>query len=278
MKLIAESGSTKTDWVGLADNGEQQYFSSVGLNPFFCSSQQVEKTVAEITDWTDYNIDEVIFYGAGCSSTERKHIIEAGLTSVFPNANIAVKHDLEASVRATCGNDKGVCCILGTGSNSVYFNGVDMIEKVPSLGYVLGDEGSGGNLGKELLKMYLYKKLDADLNQAFETTYSLGKDEILNAVYKEPNPNVYLASFAKFVYAHKDHLQMRGLVTSCFQEFVDIHVKCFSNYQDVPVHFVGSISHYFKDELKVVLSANDISIGCVVQKPFKNLVDYHLNQ
>ncbi|MFN0033001.1 MAG: ATPase [Flavobacteriales bacterium] len=279
MILIADSGSTKCDWALIDEKGIRKGdLETMGLNPYFHNPDITEKALRENADLASLanDVTQIFFYGAGSSTIEMKSIMQAGLKRVFINADIHVEHDLLGSAMATFDGEPCISCILGTGSNSCYFDGKEVFEEIPSLAFILGDESSGSYYGKILLQEYFYKKLPDDLRIAFEAKYAPTKDEIISKIYREPNANVYLASFMKFIGEHKDHPHIQRWVTTGMIHFINIHVKCFSNWKNVPVHFVGSIGHYFMPCLLNAAEETGIRIGRVIQKPIDGLVEYHV--
>lgn len=279
MILIADSGSTKCDWALIDEKGSRLAdFQTMGLNPYFHNPDVIESALKANPDLTKIGaeVKNVFFYGAGSSTDEMCAIMKNGLSRVFIHADILVDHDLLGSAMSTYNGEPCISCILGTGSNSCFFDGKDIYEEVPSLAYILGDEASGSYFGKILLQEYFYKKLPADLVKAFEESHAPSKDEIISRVYREPNANVYLASFMKFIGAHRDHPHVKNWVTKGMIHFIDIHVKCYKNWSEVPVHFVGSIGHYFNDCLQEAARETGIRLGRVIRKPIDGLVDYHL--
>lgn len=276
MILIIESGSTKSDWV-LLNQGQKTYFSTIGLNPYFHSAQDVERAIRGNSDLLSLSdkVSAIYFYGAGCSSEHLNAIIKNGIQNVFTDALISVDHDLNACAYATYNGEPAISCIIGTGSNSCFFDGEVVSEKVPALGYILGDEGSGTYMGKRLLADFLYHRLPEEMAVAFEKETGLYKDSIVNSVYKQPNANVYLASFVPFIQKFSHTNYVKELVLNGFKQFLDVHVCCFDNYKNYPVHFVGSISRIFQNELEEACKYFDIKLGNIVQKPVDVLVQYH---
>ena len=199
MLLVADSGSTKCDWILTAPDKQSHKFSTMGFNPFFHNEFIISEALQRENAMMNYanDVREVFFYGAGCSSTERNAIVQRGLQKVFANAKILVDHDLDGAAYATCDGKPGIACILGTGSNSCYFDGQKILEHVPALGYILGDEGSGCYFGKQLLAMFLYNQLPENIEKKLREEYHLSKEVIFENVYNKPNPNVYMASFMK---------------------------------------------------------------------------------
>lgn len=279
MILIADSGSTKCDWALIDEKGSRLgNFQTMGLNPYFHSPEITENALKANQELYKVakEVKQLFFYGAGSSTEEMCGIMKDGLARVFSNADILVDHDLLGSAMSTYDGEPCIACILGTGSNSCYFDGKDIYEEVPSLAYILGDEASGSYFGKILLQEYFYKKLPLDLKKAFEDSHAPSKDEIISKVYREPNANVYLAGFMKFIGEHRDHPHIQNWVTKGMIHFIEIHVKCYANWNEVPVHFVGSIGHYFRDSLDKAAQETGIRVGQVIRKPIDGLVDYHV--
>jgi len=281
MILVADSGSTKCDWILIDSQSNQHKTNSMGFNPFFHDADLVYSKLMENELFIEYRnrVSEVYFYGAGCSSEARNRIIANGLKRVFSSAEtVLVDHDLKGAALSTSQGDTGISCILGTGSNSCYFNGTDVIEKVPALGYILGDEGSGSYFGKILLSEWLYHRMPAELAEDFEKEYYLTKEGIFEAVHHKADPNVYLASFSPFISKHIDHPYFREMVYDGLDKFVNIHVLCYDNYKDVPVHFVGSIAYYFKEVLQKVAIKYSFTVGKIEKRPVEPLTQYHINK
>jgi hypothetical protein len=223
-------------------------------------------------------VQHVFFYGAGASHPSRNAVIEEALKRVFTHAEITVDHDLTGAVYATCGDEPGIACIMGTGSNSCYFDGQDIYEEVPALGYVLGDEAGGTFYGKELLRMFLYHELPEKIHQGLIDRYQLTKESIFEAVYNKPNPNVYLASFMRFLSDNRDSKWVRDFIYNGFSKFINIHIWKYENHKDVPVHFVGSVAFHFQDLLREACKIHRLNIGVITSEPVVNLVEYHLKK
>ncbi len=280
MILIAESGSTKCDWVLLDPKGREiDRWNTMGFNPYFHDAAFVADVLSEtkgIKLWAE-RITQTWFYGAGCSTADLKAIIRNGLDRVFINAENHVDHDLNAAAYALYNHEPVVACILGTGSNSCYFDGETIREEVPALAYILGDEGSASFIGKRLVADFLYKRLPPDLYKDFERTYRQDKDEIIDRVYNKPHANVYLASFGPFAGKHKDHPYIIELVREGIRKFIDVHVLCYPEAHTEQVSFVGSVAKAFEDILKEELAKSNCKFGRVLAKPVNNLVQYHIN-
>lgn len=279
MILIADSGSTKCDWALIDEKGKRiDNFNTMGLNPYFHDEETVETALKENASLiaVSDNITHIFFYGAGSSTEELCAHMKRGLQRVFKKADILVDHDLLGAAMSTYDGRPGITCILGTGSNSCHFDGKTIYEEIPSLAYILGDESSGSWYGKILLQEYFYKKLPEDLRAAFIEKYSPNKDTILMRVYQEPNANVYLASYMKFLGEHYEHPHVRDWVYKGMKHFSNIHVQCFKNFREVPVHFIGSVGHIFQDILKRVAEEDGWELGTIIRRPLDGLVDYHV--
>jgi N-acetylglucosamine kinase-like BadF-type ATPase len=280
MVLVADSGSTKTDWL-ISKDSEVELKHTMGFNPFFHSTDLVYNELNKNENLTQLapKVKKVFYYGAGCSSDERNNIIKKALDRFFVNAiEIVVEHDLLAAALATCNDQKGISCIIGTGSNSCYFDGKEVHEEVPALGYVLGDEGSGAFIGKRLVTDWLYNKMPIDLHQKLKEKFNLSKEEIFNRVYNLPNPNVYLAHFMVFAREHIKYPYLRDVVYNALATFANIHIWCYPVFREVPVHFVGSIAYYFQDILREVAKNHNFKVGNIERKPIHPLLKYHLKK
>ncbi len=277
MFIVVESGSTKADWMVVDGNHESAY-STKGFNPYFHSREDILRELVaheELNSIKD-QVKEIFFYGASCSSDSLNQIIEDGLSSFFLTADTFVGHDLDASAYACYNGKPEIACIIGTGSNSGYYDGGMVEEVVPALGHILGDEASGNYFGKRILADYLYKRLPAELH---DDLHSAGhtKETIIDNVYRKPDANVYIASFMPFLIRNKSLDYCQELIKSGIQEFIDTHVKCFINYRECEVNFVGSLAELMRDELLEVCESNQITVGRIIRRPLGHLVEYHKN-
>ena len=277
MVLVADSGSTKADWVLLPEQGESVYVNTRGFNPVVHPHDLLYNEVQKLSQdlLPNAKVTEVHYYGAGCWDFRRKKVIHDCISNVWPQANITVMHDLLGAARATCGDDPGISCILGTGSNTCLYDGTDVTDNVTNLGFMLGDEGSGSHLGKAFLRAYFYRELDDDLNDAFETYTTADKMTVINNVYESEMPNTYLAGFTRFMGEHQHHPLIQKIVFTSFAEFLDRHVRKYRGHLELPVHFIGSIAFHFKDILLAALHERDLTAGRFVHKPIEALADYH---
>ena len=276
VKLIADSGSSKTEWC-LISGETKRSFLTQGLSPYFLSAEQIEYIIENelCPKLKKAEPDEVFFYGTGCSNTDNIRLVKKAINKVFAGAVVTVNHDLMAAARALCGNEKGVACILGTGSNSCYFNGKKIIKNSPGLGYVLGDEGSGAYLGKKVVQYFLYNTFDADLMDRFKAKFNTNSNEILSAVYKKPLPNRYLASFAIFLAENRGHYMVENIIEDGFNDFFFNHIYKYRESWTLPIHFTGSIAFGFKDVLKEMCNTYELQLGKVLKRPMDGLIKYH---
>ena len=278
MILIADSGSTKTDWV-LWDKEKNQSSNhqSKGLNPFFVDSEEIAETLkSTFTEEELENIKKIHFYGSGISSEDTVKIVADGLKIACPNSETEVANDLLAAARALCGKEPGIACILGTGSNSCVYDGNNIIEEGVSFGYILGDEGSGNHLGRQLLKAIYTRKAPENILDAFKLSYphlTLGK--LLDHLYNFPSPNRYLATFSPFIKAHHEDPFIRNLIESSFDQFCDNFVFDFMEKYDYPVHFMGSIAYNYQKELISRMKKHEINYGKIIQHPMQHLFTFH---
>jgi len=277
--LIADSGSTKCDWQLLDASGKEiMEFHTMGFNPYFHSADKVEEVMSAHADVRSIcgDVTHVYFYGAGSSTAPLCAIIEEGLQRVFQSAEVKVDHDLVGAAYSTYDGRPGVTCIIGTGSNSCHFDGDEVTEEVPALAYILGDEASGSWHGKRLLAARLYRHLPAEVEADFDATYGFSKDDIIDRVYLEPDPNVFLASFMTFIGKHRSQPLFQAWLSEGFRAFLNVHVKCFDGWRNEPVHFIGSVAYHFQEELRAECAKDGIEVGSIIKKPIDGLASYHL--
>lgn len=278
MILIADGGSTKTDWV-LYDKEKDSIslrIKTQGFNPTLQSSNEIYTILLnEIADKIDATLIETIFYyGAGCAYSEANKRMFDALKEAFGTDNIEINSDLLAAARALCGHDEGIACILGTGSNSCLFDGTDIVDNTPSLGYILGDEGSGAALGKRLVSDCLKKQLSPALTKKFLEKYNLTTAGILEQVYHKPMPNRYLAQFAPFLAENRKEAEVQAILKHCFTLFFQRNTMVYRRSW-LPIHIVGGIGISFANELKETAESLGLSIGNIVESPMNGLIEYH---
>jgi len=282
VKLIADSGATKAEWC-LLNNGKKKTIFTQGISPYFLTTEQIrELLLKELKPKLFQNplrknirVDEIYYYGTGCANPENAKSVKKAIKQVFAEANIEVNHDLMAAARALCGRQKGVTCILGTGSNSCYYNGKRIIKNSPGLGYILGDEGSGAYLGKKVLQYYLYGTFDDELRGRFDVTYTTNTVEILENVYKKPLPNRYLAGFTQFLADNRGHYMIENIIEDGLNDFFFNHLCKYRETWTLPVSFAGSVAFGFKDVLQHLCNNYEFELGKVIKNPMEGLVKYH---
>jgi len=280
MILIADGGSTKTDWRLLKDGQEYKQFQTTGFNPYLLSTEEIETILWKELQPQINNtgVSKIYYYGAGCSTSIKNQVVELALERVFPNARISIDHDLLGAARALCGDEAGIAAILGTGSNSCYYDGKSITEHIFSLGYFFGDEGSGAFMGKNLISAYLHGELPPDLEADLRINYPMSRENILDAVYNKPAPSRFLASFSTFILKHQDHPFMQQLIMENFRKFFKYQVCCYPEYQNVPVNFVGSVAFHYQAYLQTICQEFSARIGKIIQAPIDGLVTYHIKE
>jgi len=280
MKLLVDSGSTKADWIAIDDNGKVIFTTqSLGLNPEVLEEEEIINRLDNKFD-ISHNKDKathLFFYGAGCGTDRMKDFLTGVFKKYFTIAIVSVYEDTYAAAFGTTPKgEQAIVCILGTGSNCSYFDGKVLHQKVQSLGYIAMDDCSGNRFGRHLLRGYYFNKMPIDLAKEFEEEYNLDPDYIKHNLYKEPNPNAYLATFAKFLIKHKNNDYCKKIIQDEMKDFVENYILQFENCHDVLVHFVGSIAFYLKDELEAALEKYDLKVGNVLRRPIDGMIAYHV--
>jgi len=280
MILIADSGSTKTDWVLTeADGHGSKRFSSIGYNPYFTSTDQILASLKkEVLPHTKkIEISEIHFYGAGCSTEERKSIVKNALKAAFPDtALIFVGHDLLAAARALLGKKEGFAAILGTGCNTCLYDGSIILLNIDSLGYLLGDEGSGSYIGRRIVRDFMRGRLDSQMYERFKTLFKIKhNEEILKALYDSNTPNRYLASFFPLAVEFADNEYVIKLVKTCFEDFFENLVTQYPSYKNYSFNCIGSVAFLFSDILKNVANNYGMQCGLIIKSPLDQLLAYH---
>ena len=281
MILIADGGSTKADWIAInSDKKEEFRVRTLGLNPAVVAEDELENRIINMFELIKIKDDvtEIHFYGAGCGTPKPTKILEDVLQKIFINAKINVAEDMLAAVYAATGKEPGLVCILGTGSNSCYFDGEHVHMKTASLGYILMDEASGNYFGKVLLRDYFYNKMPKAIAEKFNEEFNLEADYIKKNLYRTPNPNMYLASFAKFMFDFKEEKYIKRIIKKGFQEFFKYRILPFNKTAETPLYFIGSIAYYFRESLEKIAKKNNLKVTGIIQRPIDNLLDYHLQK
>jgi N-acetylglucosamine kinase-like BadF-type ATPase len=275
--LLAESGSTKTDWCLIPKTGKVTHFKTSGINPYLQSSEQILLLLEQELKWEGGKLktDQIAFYGAGASRVEQQKKLSDILKQYFGTRQVEVNCDMMGAARAMCGDEKGIVCILGTGSNSCYYDGKKIKERQTSLGYIAGDEGSGNYLGKRVLQYYAYNTFDADLKMSFEQLYGNDIGSILRRLYSETFPNRYLASFVQLLKDNRGHYMVENIVEDCINDFFHHQIMKYRHSWKTPLYFTGSVSYEFRDVIKMLCKQYELELGSIEKSPMESLVAFH---
>jgi glucosamine kinase len=279
--LLAESGSTKTDWCLLKkDDVKYVHLQTNGINPHLQSPEQIGELLSTELKWDteNYKPEAIYFYGAGASLPEKQQIIKNALQRFFNTDAIDVQCDMLAAARSLCGNKKGIVSILGTGSNSCYYNGSQIEERQRSLGYIAGDEGSGNHMGKKVLQYYAYKTFDEELTIAFEQLFGNDIPLMLHKLYKEPFPNRYLAGFVTLLKQNRGHFMVENIVEDCLNDFFHACLMKYRQSWKQPLYFTGSVAFEFSDVIHGLCDQYEMECGDIVKSPVAGLLKYHTSQ
>lgn len=281
MILIADSGSTKTDWCVCNGTDKLCIINTQGINPYHQSIDDIKTIICtefipQIANISKESITEIYYYGAGCATEIKCNIIKDILAEHFTNARINVASDLLGAARALCKNSEGIACVIGTGSNSCLYDGKNIADNIPSLGYILGDEGSSVALGRRLLSDCFKRQLPANVANEFMAEYDLTMESVLENIYKKPLANRYMAQFTPFLAKHRDVPQVHEILISCFTEFFKRNVIAYHKPW-LPVHFVGSVATIFSEELIETTESLGMKAGTFIQNPIEGIVSYHIS-
>lgn len=279
MILIADSGSTKTDWVLLDNNEAMTFVQTAGFNPYYSDPQDLSTIVREHVTKKVHaeDIHQIVFYGSGCSTESKQEIVRSVLVQFFPNASIEVYHDLLGSARSVLQHNPGIACILGTGSNSCKYDGTEILENIPSVGYFFGDEGSGTDFGKRLINHYLRDSLPANIKDSLEADYELTFEKAMDAIYNQPMPNRFFASFSPFITKHIDEPLITEIVKNSFRDFFRFQITRYSNYKEGELSFVGSIAFHYQLILGEIAAEFGLTVNNILPNPVEGLITYHRN-
>lgn len=275
--LVADSGSTKTEWC-LMDGKQRSTYFTQGISPYFQTSVQIEELVSGelLPQMAAERLPEAVFYyGTGCSGEQSVGIVRKALHAVWPKAKISVDTDLLGAARALCGHEPGIASILGTGSNSCYYDGKVIVKNNPGLGFILGDEGSGALLGKKVLQYYLYQTFDEEMRFRFDEKFNITQEQILDRVYRGPLPNRFLASFAPFLAENRGHYMIENILEDGLNDFFFNHLYKYSESWTAPLHFAGSVAWHFRDILEQLCQLYELQLGRILQNPMDGLTVFH---
>jgi N-acetylglucosamine kinase-like BadF-type ATPase len=277
--LLADSGATKCEWCLAETKKRTKTVFTQGISPYFLSTPQIE-TIIRTELLPNFKkvppIEAVYYYGTGCSNPENVKIVKKAIANSFPGSKVQVSTDLMGAARALCGDEKGIACILGTGSNSCYYNGKKIVKNSPGLGYVLGDEGSGAYLGRKVLQYFLYNTFDEELRYKFDAKYATTNMEILENVYKKPLPNRYLASYTLFLAENRGHYMIENIIEDGLNDFFFSHLCKYTESWTMPIHFVGGVSFAFSDIIKDLCHSYEFEMGTILKNPMEGLIQYHI--
>jgi N-acetylglucosamine kinase-like BadF-type ATPase len=291
MRLIIDAGSTKMDWILLDGKEVMTRFTTEGFNPNYAETQCLDniirlvetRFIASPNAETPFprrdkstSLQGIHYYGTGCGNEQNCFLIKEVFLHHFPNAEIYIAHDLVAACHALLGRDRGIACILGTGSNSCLYDGTNIAEEAVSLGYLVGDEGSGVHIGREVVRAYFYDFMPEDLRQKFEAEYHLELKDFIHRLYHEGQSSKYLASFARFAGENQAHLYIQDLVKDCFKAFIEAFVLRYADCKSLKISFIGSVAFHFKDLLKESLTEYGLTMGEVMQTPAEGLIKYYM--
>jgi glucosamine kinase len=277
MILIADSGATKTDWRTIEADGSIGQARTIGLNPNF---QDTDSIIAELTQnllpSLTGEVTAVYFYGTGCAGEYACSIVEKAIRAVFPQATkVEIDSDMLGAARGLCGHEAGFACILGTGANNCLYDGRNIADKIPSLGFWLSDEGSGGYLGKTVVVSFLQKEMPTDLAEKFEKRYGLTREIVLENAYKKPFPNRYFSTFSKFLFDHRSHPFAYQMVYEAFSLFLRKYVCKFEQSKTLKINFTGSVAFYYSDILRRAAADLGLTVGIIMETPIAGLTLYH---
>ncbi|MBS1550234.1 MAG: ATPase [Bacteroidetes bacterium] len=280
MIAIVDGGSTKCDWVILDKKGNVSLTTvTTGFNPNIINPELIVVELAKNPQLSDikFKISHIFYYGSGCGIDKNKSIVQQEFAQFFTNAKVVVKEDLTAAAYAAYTGKPAIVCILGTGSNSCFFDGVSIRRDLPSLGFLIGDEGSGSAFGKLLLKKYFMKKLPLDLEQEFKAIHQLKIEDALHNMYHNPRANAYLGSFNQFIAERKQHPYFQNLIFEEIKNFLDYQVLPYPESHQVEINFIGFVAYIYEDIIRAAAADLNLHIGTIVRKPIESLVEYHIN-
>lgn len=273
--LIADSGATKTEWC-FVQNDVSQTIITEGLNPYYHTIDSIKKVIEQdVVPEFNESVGELFFYGAGCDGEEKNNIVRDALGATFPTADIHVYHDLLGAARACFLREPGIACILGTGSNSCLYDGKEIFEHVPSLAFILGDEGSAGYFGKKLINKYFRYEIPDDLKEYLEKNYNMSLDHITRGLYEGDQKSRFIASYGSFLGEHPDHPFIKEMLREGFESFISRIILNYTNARDYEVRFIGSVAFAHQKMIREILEEYDLRPGRFIRNPMERLVEFH---
>jgi glucosamine kinase len=277
MILVADSGSTKTEWKVINSGAPQESLFTSGINPFFLSDKEIYHLLKkELNGLEGGNFSHVYYYGTGCNSEARENTVKDAIVRFLTAKEIFVGSDMLAAARSLCMTEPGIACIIGTGSNSCYYDGKSIVSNVAPLGYILGDEAGAAVIGRKLISGVLKKQVSGQVIDLFFGTYKISPGEILENVYMKPFPNRFLGQFARFISANINIGELQEIIISCFDDFIIRNILQYPESEYLPVHFTGSIAFHFRSFLEDRLKKHNLKAGKITLSPMANLIEYHV--
>ncbi len=277
MVLVADSGSTKTEWKTIEDGKAGDSLFTSGINPYFLRTDEIYLLLTgELGIMQGQSPERIFFYGTGCNSDAKNNVVKEALLRFFPGSEVLIGSDLLGAARSLCRNKAGIACIMGTGSNSCYFDGIRIVRNVPPLGYILGDEGGGAVIGRKLVSAVLKRQVPANVIDKFFDTYHITTAEILESVYMKPFPNRFLGQYSRFISSNIDIPELQEIITTSFEEFIRRNVLQYPESAKLPVHFTGSIAWHFRSYLERSLKKHHLNPGIISLTPAEDLIRYHI--
>ncbi len=277
MIILAESGSSKTDWIVIRSETDSESYQTIGLNPYHMGEEGIKRTL-EKSDLAGLHPSEVVFFGAGCATSDSRAVVRKSLDSFWPGANIEVRHDMEGAAIACYDGRPCVVGILGTGSNACKYDGIAVESTIVAMGYLLGDEGGGAYFGRELLMRYFQNRLSEKMQSLMSNSFDLEVAKVKHRLYQEERPNYYLASFMPFIHSNKEDEEIAEILRHGFESYLQIYVAPLASSGDLPVHLVGSVAYYFEPEIRKSAAKLGLHIGRIIRQPLGGLVNWVLNR
>lgn len=276
MILIADSGGSKIDWRILSEDGKIDQAKGPGFNPYYQPPSDLQKSIEEnLLMRLSGHVNQVFYYGTGVSSPENVAIVSGILTNYFEGASVEINLDLLGAARSLCGEEEGIACILGTGSNSCSYDGREITKNIASLGWILGDEGSGAYMGKQIVHDYIRKEMPEKLAEQFKARFPLNREEILSKIYQQSRPAAFLGGFTRFIFQHINEPYCYQMVYNGFKSFFEKNVIPYDNYRNLKVHFTGGVAFYFSNILRQVATDMGISVKNISETPIAGLTLFH---
>ena len=277
MIILAESGSSKTDWVVINEGDVIRRIETIGLNPYHVDERLIQRVI-EDSHLNEHRAESIYFFGAGCSTQKKQSIVEKALSYFWPGAEIDVKHDVEGAALACYDGKPCVVGILGTGSNVCYFDGQTVVEGIPAMGFILGDEGGGSFFGSKLLSRYFQGRLSTKVEEELNARYDLSPSEVKQKLYSEARPNFYLASFMPFIYEFRELVEIADFLGKGFRHYLKYYIQPMVSEHNAPIYLVGSVAHFFEEEIRLAAGTLDLRLDKIIRHPMDKLIEWVLRE